>query len=78
MRVTRLAFLTRLVSSTGLSKFLPRLGGDNEARMPILAHLSLISTCFSIGFPERGRAIEPVDVVDGSRDVDAIFSGDKD
>jgi hypothetical protein len=59
------------------SKFLSRLGSENKARRPILAHLSLIATCFSIGSLRRGIGIQLVRVLHGAREVGAI-SGDKD
>lgn len=78
MRATRLAGLTRFVRSADLSKFLPSLGSEKDARMPVLAQLSLISTCFSIMFLGRWDVIAPVCVLHGNRVIDAIFPGDED
>jgi hypothetical protein len=46
--------------------------------MLIPADLSLIASCFCTGFLGRGVGVGLVRVLHGAREVDAIFSGDKD
>lgn len=77
MQVTRLAGLTRVVTSTDLSNVRLRLGSESQARMPALAHLCPIATFFSIASLRRGVGIELIRMLHGARAVDAVFSGDE-